>query len=245
MSSPVGVATPTTLVVNGTPQTVIIPGGETFAKGATIYLIPNTLPVDVTTPTRSRSNPIGAVTRTTDLKPAEFYFQNTDGTTTDTGLQLSGHELVGSDNTPFAYFGLSYPDLGITRKVSLFVEGPLQLGSGSAILDISDRLQITFELSNGGDLGPGQFSTYPTYTQYILPADGTSTFNSLFLAAFAPLPQGVTVSASLTVSWPGESKSQSRLSNGGLVYLFDGSDSGTTDVVPGKGITRAEMAISK
>lgn len=152
--------------------------------------------------------------------------------------------LRGQSNESFDDLGLAFPASGSSRKVSLILAGPLQVGSGGTILKIKDYLKISFELSNDADLGLGSHSTYPIHTEYVLPQDGGTTFNSLFLAVFDSLPVGVTVPATLTVEWPGVTKIQTRTSSRTQVYLFDGSNTGGAgDAVPTDGILRATLSI--
>lgn len=246
--APIGTATSIAITVPGNPiATVAVVGGETVTKNDQVFLIPKLLPISF------RTKPSGANVkqpRQSGRTAGEFYTVTgtaPDQVYADTGLSVnSSYQLQasGQTNHQFDYYAYSFPNSGSSRKVTLFCQGPLTIGSGSNILDISEGLTLTFELSNDADLGPGTVSTYPAETTYTLPANGQSTFNASFSVHYTPsIPSGITIPTQMIVKSTAWTKTQPRAGAGSTFTLFDGNKS-TNDQVPGSGITSASLTIA-
>lgn len=234
-----------------------VPGGETLTQGSPIFLLPNQLPVDIISPSTSSALKIlplkGSTVRpaTPTLLPGHIYFRN-GGTVIDSGLVMSQNTVVGAAGGDFKRFALAYPAAGATRTIDLLVEGPIEVGLTTAKeLQVSGELDFTFELSNGGTLGAGLQSTFPSGSLYILPGDSESFANAFFQVTMSDLTVDAKVPVTLSFGWPGTTKSQIRTtqflgaSQGSTVTLFGSGVDKNSTVVPSTGITSATLSLVK
>jgi hypothetical protein len=236
--APAGSPQSATVTSEGQAQEVGVPGGEAIANGDAVFLMPNLFPIPDTGPGTAPT----AVSTRNHLTAGELYFLE-GGVFTDTGLHVNpGGQIVGNSQS-FNRYVLRFPTSGNTREVTLVLGGPIHIGRRNKFLTVNESLSYTFVLSNNGALGSGLQSTFPTHVSYVLPANNGYTTGALFQVGLGFLQPGTSVPASMTVRWPGLTKSQTHTATNQLGALWDMRFQEQRDHVPADGITDASMRL--
>jgi hypothetical protein len=159
----------------------------------------------------------------------------------DTGLHALNGQIVSLNGTVYPHYVLGYPAPGTSRNISMVFEGPLQVGS-SPFLTINSGVELGFELSNDGNLGPGQQATYPTGALYALPANGTSLYESFLEVTLGRLKATSPITTTVTLGWTGVTKNETRYTSGGVTTIW-AADQHANDAIPANGIATASMVL--